>query len=692
MKTTRKTNTSTDVSRSAIIPNIEASCLTIAYLNCHGQTKLTKVKQAQIEDFVKKQKVDILHCQEINIDQDSFNSCYFISSNFTIYSNNSLNGYGTSSLVHNDLNVENIKVDTEGRAIIFNIGNITFGNMYLKAGTDNDSRTSREQYCSEILPQLFLNVKESGTVGGDWNCCTERVDSTHNHESKHSPSLKRMINVFHLTDTYRSLHKGTKAFSRFYNRNRRGGGNQTEVGASRIDRSYFWGGVKVEEASYISVAFSDHLAYVTKLSVPENQQKMLSPKVRPCFKTSPDVVQDQMFKMWLLEAMEDWKEAKERIPILTWWEHIVKPGIRSLAMARGRMINQERRRELNSLMIQQSFLTKEIQAGDQELLGELWDLQGRIQDWYQRDSQKIIIQSRVQDVQSSEKVRIFHHDQHQKRIRRAAILKLDTEDQGVVEGHRACSEYLASQVASHLGNLPDLDPTAQETLLREVSKVFSEEDNKMLEKTPSKDEVLDILKVSNLKAAPGTDSITTLLYRDHWSVVGDAVTEVVAAVWEGAKPTTSMRTSLMVFGTKPKKAKCLKPSSKRRISLINTDMKLIGSILASRFKVTFTHTLSPVQTVAGDDRRIHHMINMARNAINSMVGKSKGAAICDLDLSLPSVTLSSSGFFQVLRAKSCSENTINRISNIYQESLVIAVINGVAGHSIQNIRGTLKQG
>ena len=148
----------------------------------------------------------------------------------------------------------------------------------------------------------------------------------------------------------------------------------------------------------------------------------------------------------------------------------------------------------------------------------------------------------------------------------------------------------------------------------------------MLDKTPSKDEVLDNLKNSNLKAAPGTDSITSLLYRDHWPVLGDALTEVVTAVWEGAKPTTSIRTSLMVFGTKPKKAKCLKPSSKRRISLINTDMKLVGSILASRFKLTFTHTLSPVQTVAGDDRRtkeLQYVISIS---------------------SLLSVILSSSGF------------------------------------------------
>ena len=116
-----------------------------AFLNIHGQSGLNVAKQLQIEDFIRRNKVDILHCQEINIDDDSFSQCYYIKSNFNILPNNAVNKYGTASLVKNTFSVENIKMDTKGRAIFFNINGMTLGNIYLPSGTDGISRAERER-------------------------------------------------------------------------------------------------------------------------------------------------------------------------------------------------------------------------------------------------------------------------------------------------------------------------------------------------------------------------------------------------------------------------------------------------------------------------------------------------------------------------------------------------------------------
>ena len=69
---------------------------------------------------------------------------------------------------------------------------------------------------------------------------------------------------------------------------------------------------------------------------------------------------------------------------------------------------------------------------------ELKQIQGQLSDWYERESSKIVLQSRVEDVQQSEKVRIFHHEQHQKQYKKSSILNLDTEP-GILWGHAACS-------------------------------------------------------------------------------------------------------------------------------------------------------------------------------------------------------------------------------------------------------------
>ena len=140
-----------------------------AYLNVHGQTGLLVTKQKQIEDFMIRNRIDILHCQEINIDDESFSQCQYISSNFSFIQNNAINKYGTATLVRNVFSPVDIRLDTLGRAIFFNIEDLTVGNIYLHSGTDAAVRRARENFCSIIIPQLLVNRKASGCWGGDFN-------------------------------------------------------------------------------------------------------------------------------------------------------------------------------------------------------------------------------------------------------------------------------------------------------------------------------------------------------------------------------------------------------------------------------------------------------------------------------------------------------------------------------------------
>ena len=84
--------------------------LTILYLNTYGQTKFTLQKQLQIESIIKQYMCDIVNLQETHIAESSFEHCAFIKSNFVILSNNNMSGFGTTTLVHNDLKVENKKI------------------------------------------------------------------------------------------------------------------------------------------------------------------------------------------------------------------------------------------------------------------------------------------------------------------------------------------------------------------------------------------------------------------------------------------------------------------------------------------------------------------------------------------------------------------------------------------------------
>ena len=95
--------------------------LNIAFMNTRGQTGLDLTKQAQIESFLKLHRIDILNCQETNVSEDTFSQNHFITSSYEILSNNAINKYGTSCLISNNFTPKNIKMDTEGRIIKFDI-------------------------------------------------------------------------------------------------------------------------------------------------------------------------------------------------------------------------------------------------------------------------------------------------------------------------------------------------------------------------------------------------------------------------------------------------------------------------------------------------------------------------------------------------------------------------------------------
>jgi exonuclease III len=96
----------------------EENILTVAFINIRGQSGLPISKQLQIQSFIKYNNCDIIHLQEAHIDDESFSTCDFISSNFNIVPNNSLNKYGTASLVKSEFEIENIQCDNQGRVII----------------------------------------------------------------------------------------------------------------------------------------------------------------------------------------------------------------------------------------------------------------------------------------------------------------------------------------------------------------------------------------------------------------------------------------------------------------------------------------------------------------------------------------------------------------------------------------------
>ena len=79
--------------------NFMNKSLKIGYLNLRAQTGFGTTKQLQVEHFVKQHMFDILHLQEAQILEDSFETCEYITSNYTILTNNARNPYKAQPIV-----------------------------------------------------------------------------------------------------------------------------------------------------------------------------------------------------------------------------------------------------------------------------------------------------------------------------------------------------------------------------------------------------------------------------------------------------------------------------------------------------------------------------------------------------------------------------------------------------------------
>ena len=508
-------------------------------------------------------------------------------------------------------------------------------------------------------------------------CITDKKDATHNPETKISKGFQRLAKLKDWKDSFRTLYPDTVAFSRHYE-------NTRASGASRIDRSYHYGDLTVIEAKYLPLAFSDHFGLVVKYELPDALSRAFSPKSRQGFRLRPEVIQDSVFKARLGESMVTWQSVRGfGLDTVLWWEKVVKPGIRKLGLQRSKELSKEKREALNLLLLRQCYHTKKVQLGLSNHLAKLKTVHLLIEEWYSKESEKVQHQARVDEFQCNEKTTIYHHEIHKRSIKKAAILKLQTEN-GILEGHSACSEYLEKSVENLLLHPAVLSPAAQQALLEEVDTVFTAEDNAKILKSPT---------CKDVNAAPGCDGIPSLLYKECWSVLGTPLTEVMVSIHHGHDLSSSQRTSLMVFGSKPKKPNSIKPGDKRKISLLNADFKVATGLEAKWMKDVATHTLSHLQLVAGNNRRIHHGINLARNAIYAAGKKARnGCGILDTDLIAAFDLISLEWAFIVLVKKGLDKRIIARLENLYKENMPVVVVNNIPGRAVKNIRMSLRQG
>ena len=141
-------------------PNKEEKTLSVGFLNIYGQTNFNQAKVNQIEFLVKTNKIDILHLQETNIVEETFENSNYLKNNYQILFQNNESGFGVCSLINNELETKNVLLHPSGRLISFDVEDFTMINVYLQSGNNQIARNQREEFSGKILPNILLNSKK----------------------------------------------------------------------------------------------------------------------------------------------------------------------------------------------------------------------------------------------------------------------------------------------------------------------------------------------------------------------------------------------------------------------------------------------------------------------------------------------------------------------------------------------------
>ncbi|XP_035539661.1 uncharacterized protein LOC118344031 [Juglans regia] len=165
-------------------------------------------------------------------------------------------------------------------------------------------------------------------------------------------------------------------------------------------------------------------------------------------------------------------------------------------------------------------------------------------------------------------------------------------------------------------------PSSATSCIATLGTKVSEEQNEILTRPYSSQEVEDALFNMNGLSSPRPDGFPALFYQKHWPVVGQQVCDAVLNVLNSNGSMGSINSTFIALI--PKKKNPLKVIEFRPISLCNVIYKIISKAIANRLKKVLHGIISPSQSAFVPNRLITDNVIVAFEAFHTMNCKMTG--------------------------------------------------------------------
>eukprot|EP00253_Pinus_taeda_P008595 PITA_08595 len=326
--------------------------------------------------------------------------------------------------------------------------------------------------------------------------------------------------------------------------------------------------------------------------------------------------------------------------------------------------------------------TEELTLKEQEKEGKLLE----------REQQEEVLwrqKSRIRWLKEGEKnTRFFHRTTVQRRMHNQIAQVTNAQGEKLETQEEIEKEFL--HYFKEISQEPNINRgEAIDNITRHIPRLVSEEQNSLLLKPISLQEVE--LAVKSLKAgkAPGPDGFSSNFFHHFWELIK-------WEVWQVVEESRSLRwmypgLNATFIALIPKSEDSNTPDKFRPIALCNIIYKIVSKVVALRLKLLLPGIISPEQSGYVEGRQITDGIILTHEIIHSLKHSKKPGMLLKIDLSKAFDSISWEYMEKILRVFGFANAWIRWIMSLVSSAFFSIFINGTPTSTFRPSRG-LRQG
>ena len=612
----------------------------VATLNIAGISSVEN--RRALLNFLKYRNIDIACLQEV-----TFKQCPLLEAEYEIVFNLGPKKLGTAMLLRRGLRAKSTLKEPEGRLISVELEGLNYVCVYAPSGSE--AKLERDIFLRQTVPAYVLTSKKPAVIMGDFNTMEElgqrRGNATRPRENAAQvAAMKDMVKGLEVSDVWNLLRPNEHGYTYHCSRS-----------SARLDRIYANNPTIFNEIYTEQLPFGDHLAVVAQITPGVNSNERVIRDFGQ-WKLNTSILSEEAYRLHISKFVGRIEKLPLRAQdVCQWWEHEFKPGLKreTIKYCVIRARNQRKMREFL-----QECLSEVVNAEPFDWSRYL-ELKCEFRAWEVSALRGYAVRSRTEDYTTEETPSIFHVRRTKLNNQQSKISKIRSEAGNDITTEPEITQAILNHFDSIFKNQAPPDYSFSAPFIEGVRGVLyhlpssgtalsmsrvaqgisasasphegsgsipSSTAVSLLTAQITPAEISTALIACKSNKSPGTDGIPYEFYSKFWDIIGNHFCAMVVAILNRGSVLPSQGEAAIKLI--PKTRNPMNMSDYRPISILNTDYKLIASVLAHRLRKLLPEALQVHQKGGVPGRYIFDSLCLFRDIIEDATQRANTHIHC----------------------------------------------------------------